>query len=177
MRARVTFPFSRGFSLVEMIVTLVLVGILAVIGLPILSNSLRAYSATQEGLGTLTKLRYATERLAREIREVRRDPAVPTDYDIAIMTAAKFQFTKTDGVEVTLEAVPPALTLNYAPPVTPAPALTDQVKGFTFRYLQADGATAATSKSDVAFVDITLTLTQSGTDYAQRTRMGLRNKL
>lgn len=163
--------------LVEAIVTVVLVGILAVAGLPILSNSLRAYTAIQESLWELSKLRYATERLAREIREVRRDPAVPTDYDIAVMTAAKFEFVKTDGVAVALEAVPPALTLNYAPPVSPTPALTDQVKGFAFKYFKDDGVTAATSKSDVAFVEMDLTLTQGGADYAQRTRVGLRNKL
>lgn len=178
MPTPMTFPSPRGFTLIELVVTLVLVGILAVIGLPILSNSLRAYTATQESLGTLSKLRYATERLAREIREVRRDPAVPTDYDIAVMTAAKFEFTKTDTVKVTLEVVLPTLTLNYAPPiVAPTPALTDQVKSFAFKYFQADGVTAATSKSDVVFVEMDLTLTQSGADYAQRTRMGLRNKL
>lgn len=177
MLAPMTFPSPRGFTLIEMVVTLVLVGILAVVGLPILSNSLRAYSATQESLGTLSKLRYATERLAREIREVRRDPAVPTDYDIAVMTAAKFEFTKTDGVKVTLEAAPPALTLNYAPPVSPTPALTDQVKSFAFKYFKADGVTETTLKNEVAFVEMNLTLTQSGADYVQRTRMGLRNKL
>lgn len=171
-----TFPSPRGFTLIEMVVTLVLVGILAVVGLPILSNGLRAYTVTQESIGTLGKLRYATERLAREIREVRRDPIVPTDYDIAVMTAAKFEFTKSDTVRVTLEAVPPALTLNYAPPVSPTPALTDQVKSFAFKYFKDDGVTAATSKSDIAFVEMNLTLTQDGTDSAQRTRVGLRNK-
>ncbi len=172
-----TFPSPRGFTLIEMVVTLVLVGILAVVGLPILSNGLRAYTATQESIGTLGKLRYATERLAREIREVRRDPIVPTDYDIAVMTAVKFEFTKTDGVAVTLEAVPPALTLNYAPPVAPTPALTDQVKSFAFKYFKADGVTETTLKNEVAFVEMNLTLTQGGADYAQRTRIGLRNKL
>ena len=178
MQAPMTFPSARGFTLIEMVVTLVLVGILAVIGLPILSNSARAYSATQESLATLGKLRYATERLAREIREVRRDPLAPGDYDIAVMTATTFQFTRADGVEATLEAAPPRLTLRYSAPVAnPPPALTDQVAGFAFKYFKADGVTAATSKSDVAFVEMNLTLTQGGADYAQRTRMSLRNKL
>lgn len=178
MQTPMSFPSARGFTLIEMVVTLVLVGILAAIGLSILSNSARAYSATQESLATLGKLRYATERLAREIREVRRDPLAPGDYDIAVMTTATFQFTRTDGVETTLEAAPPRLTLRYSTPVAdPPPALTDQVASFAFKYFKADGVTAATSKSDVAFVETNLTLTQGGADYAQRTRISLRNKL
>ena len=81
---------QRGFTLIEWVISLIVIGILAMVGLPILSSSTRAYSATQEGLSTLSKLRYATERLAREVREVRRNPSLPTEYDIAEMSAATF---------------------------------------------------------------------------------------
>ena len=169
---------QRGFTLIEWVISLIVLGILAMVGLPILSNSARAYSATQESLVTLGKLRYATERLAREIREVRRNPLLPTEYDIAVLSANTFKFTKTDGVEVTLSAAPPALTLGYSTPVvTPAPALTDQVDTQTFKYYKADGVTETTLKSEVAFVEINLALKLDAAVYPQRTRMGLRNKL
>ena len=169
---------QRGFTLIEWVISLIVIGILAMVGLPILSSSTRAYSATQEGLSTLSKLRYATERMAREVREVRRNPSLPTEYDIAKMSAATFKFTKTDGVEVTLSAAPPVLTLGYSTPaVTPAPALTDRVDTQAFKYYKADGVTETTSKSEVAFVEINLALKLNAAVYPQRTRMGLRNKL
>ena len=178
MAASRTFTGQRGFTLVEILATVVVLSILAVLGLPLLSSSTRAYSATQEGLSTLSKLRYATERLAREVREVRRNPLLATEYDIAVMSSTTFKFTKTDGVEVTLSAAPPVLTLGYSTPVvTPVPALTDQVDTQAFKYYKADGVTETTLKSEVAFVEINLALKLNAAVYPQRTRMSLRNKL
>lgn len=168
---------SRGFTLIELIASLVMLGVLAAISVPMLSNGFRAYEATHASLLTLSKLRYATERMAREIREVRREPANPSAYDITTMSAATFQFTKTDGIGVTI-AQPAQVTLAYSTPVvTPAPTLTDQLKILQFNYFKEDGTTVATSKSDVAFVQISLSLIHGTATYPQRVRIGLRNKL
>jgi len=168
---------SCGFTLIEMVASIVILGALAAISVPMLSNGFRAYEATHASLLTLSKLRYATERMVREIREVRRDPANPSDYDIAVMTATTFKFKKTDGVEVTINQ-PAQVTLAYSiPNVTPPPTLTDQVGNLQFKYFKEDGKTETTSKSEVAFVQISLSLTQGTATYPQRVRVGLRNKL
>ena len=168
---------SCGFTLIEMIASLVILGVLAAISVPMLSNGFRAYEATHASLLTLSKLRYATERMVREIREVRRDPANPSDYDISVMTASTFTFIKTGGVGVTINQ-PAQVTLAYsAPIVTPPPTLTDQLGSLQFKYFKEDGTTETTLKSEVAFVQISLSLTHGTAIYPQRVRVGLRNKL
>lgn len=166
-----------GFTLIEFIATLVILGILAAAAAPMLSSGVRAYDATHASLSTLNKLRYAAERMVREIREVRRDPADPSVYDIGLMTAASFQFTKSDGVEVSIDR-PAQVRLAYStPPVAPAPTLSDQVDMIEFKYFKADGITETASKSEVAFVQISLSLKHGTAVYAQRVRVGLRNQV
>ena len=167
---------SHGFTLIEMVASIIIAGALAAVSVPMLSNGFRAYAATHASLLTLSKLRYATERMVREIREVRRDPANPSNYDIAVMNATTFKFKKTDGVEVTINK-PAQITLAYSiPNVTPSPTLTDQVDSLQFKYFKEDGKTETASKSEVAFVQISLSLIQDTATYPQRVRVDLRNK-
>lgn len=167
---------QRGATLIELIMVILIVGILAAAGSAMLIKGVEAYGATEESLDTLSKLRYATERAAREMREVRRKPATPAEYDIATRTAGTFKFTKTDGTTVTLTVSPPLLTVAYDSPAVTA-TLTDEVSSAAFSYFQADGTTAATSNADIVFVELSLALTSAlGNNYSQRTRVALRNK-
>ena len=63
--------------------------------------------------------------------------------------------------------------MNVAPP----PTLTDQAGSLQFKYFKEDGMTETALKSEVAFVQINLSLTQGAATYPQRVRVGLRNKL
>lgn len=175
---------ARGHTLIEMVATIVLVGILAAAVTPMLVNGLRAFEATAKSLTTLSKLRYASERMAREIREVRRNLVTPTNYDITTRNATNFVFINDDGVTVTLNATAlPLVRMTYsATPAVSNITLTDQVSAFTFTYYCQDGVLEGTgtcnpmTNANIGFVDINLTLTQDGGSYQQRTRVALRNK-
>lgn len=172
-------PRTRGFTLVEAVVSIVLVGILAMAVIPVISNGVRTYVTTTTSLNTLSKLRYATERMAREIREVRRNTGTPTNYDMT-MGANTLVFYKTDGYRVTITSGAPNATLAYLPLVgaSVSGVLTDQINvvgDLAFAYYDAAGAVTA-SLSQVAFVQISLTLTEDGAAVRQVTRVALRNQ-
>ena len=164
-----------GFTLLEMVIALVVLALLgAAAGYGLVGGTL-AFTGTADAVQTLGKLRYASERMAREIRETRRNPASPAVYDITTMNATTLAFTKSDGVTVTLSGTPPLVTLAYSTP-SGAHTLTDEVGTLAFSYLQSDGVTAASGNGDVAFVELELVLTRSGNSYPQRTRISLRNQ-
>jgi len=164
---------SQGFSMVEAVVAILLMGILAMAAIPLISGGVEAYQTTTSQLVTLSKLRYATERIAREIREVRRVPATPTNYDITTAPGSSVTFTKSDANQVTITTALPLVTMAYQTPAANA-TLTDQVSSLAFRFLDINNAVTA-SAAQVAFVEISLALTVDGVVMQQRTCVSLRN--
>lgn len=160
----------------EMVIVLVMLALLSAIAGPYLSNGVRAFNDTASAVHTVGKLRLASERLARELREVRRNPAATTNYDMSV-GATPLVFTKSDGETVTVNAAAPLLTLAYGSVAGGTPyTLTDELSSASFRYLQSDGVSDATGSDDVAFVEIEVVLSHAGNDYRQRTRVALRNQ-
>ncbi len=170
-----THTRQQGFTLMELIIGLMILAVLGAAAGYGLANGALAFVNTTDAVHTLGKLRYASERMAREIREIRRDPVAPTLYDVSTMTPTVLAFTKTDGTGVTLSAAPPLATLSYSSPAG-THVLTDEVGTLTFAYYQADGGTAATGDWDLAFVEFELVLTRGGNSYPQRSRVALRNR-
>ena len=166
---------QQGFTLMEMVIALVVLGLLGSVAGYGLVGGVLAFSETTGTVKTLGNLRYATERMAREIREIRRNPVTPANYDISTMTAGNLVFTRADGITVTLAAAPPLVQLGYSTPALTR-TLTDEVGSLTFSYLQADGSTSATGNNDIAFVDFELVLSHNGNNYPQRSRVSLRNR-
>lgn len=162
-----------GFTLLEMVIAIMVMGIIAMLGGQILSGGVNAYQTTESALTTLGKAGYALERMAREIREMQYSGG---SYAIVTpLTSDRLRFTKRDAIAVDIQSAPPNITLGYSTPAVSA-MLTDQTSAFSFSYYRDDGTTAASGAADVAYVDIQLTLADGGASYTRRTRVGLRNK-
>lgn len=160
-------------SLIELIMVLTVVGILAIFIAPVLINTLRAYDTTQATVSTYAKMRYAMERMAREIAAVRRNPVDTTAFEIASMIATTFTFTKEDGTQVSITSGGGNLNLTYVG--TGTFVLADRVSALNFTYYRHDGATTTTAASDLEFVEVAMTIGDGTTNYANRVRVALRN--
>jgi len=165
---------ENGFTLVEMVAALAVLALLAAIVGPLLANGARAYNDSAAAVHTLSKLRVASERLVREIREIRRDGS--GNFDISLpLSPTTLQFVKTDSQQVTISTAAPLVTLAYTG-IAGTPILSDEVSTLSFNYFQSDGSLPASGNADVAFIEFELVLTHAGNNYAQRSRIALRNQ-
>jgi prepilin-type N-terminal cleavage/methylation domain-containing protein len=165
---------AAGFTLIEVAIVIVVLGILATASIPLLVNTFRAYEVNQSNITTLSKLRYATERIARELREVRYTAGAY----VITMNPNSVSFTKEDaaGTGVTITGAPPTVTVQYSTPAMSA-TLTDQVSALQFDYFDINNSNVGVTSANVAYVDVALTLTDPNSGPAtQRTRIALRNR-
>ena len=173
---------KRGFTLIELVIVAVVVSILAAVLAPLALSSLRAYDETLKDLIVLDKLRYSTERLAREIREVNWDKT--NGFAFTAQTGS-LAFTRSlwDSSGNLNTAVPviicysgSTVSLNYSSSCTGANTLTDQFNALSFAFYDKDGKGTAVATA-IRSVQISLTLQKSSTGpfYSQRTRVELKN--
>lgn len=171
-----TYRTHKGFTLLEMVVTITTLALLGMLLTPYLTLSARAYNDNAATLGVLGELRYASERIVRELRDIRRNPASVTDYDIVTpLSATNITFVRNDGEAVTIEASPPQLNLRYGSVAGNAPfPLSTSLQSLAFRYLRKDEIQSATGSADVAYIEFEIQLISNGQTYSQRSRVALR---
>ena len=177
-----------GFTLIELIIVIVLLGILAAVGSNMLSDSFTTTRMVNDGYARQAEARYVIERLAREIREVKYLSS--GSYCITTMTSSQLEYQKpnvgsadqtncsTESSTVTIGYSAPNLTIGYSSP-SASGTLTNAVagSGFGFSYFQSDGTTAATGNADVRAVGIRLAVPDpsNSANFEQNVRVSLRN--
>ena len=164
----------EGFTIAELVMVIVILGILGAFVGPVVFNAIRSYDAVQKSTNTNAKVRYAMERIAREIRDIRRQVTDSAALDIPSMTASSLVFFKTDGTQVVLNGAGNAVNLAYS---TLTGMLIDQVQAgsFSLAYYEQGGSTIAATASSLSFIQVSMTLTEGAVVIPARMRVDLRN--
>ncbi len=155
IRKSVGFPRRNGFSLIEMIMVIVVLGIIAAVAAPILANAFRAYFTGMDIAETDWQARAALERMSRELRTVRA-PA-----DLIITAAGDLSFTDIDGnvIRYCLGAVGtcPGTAGNL---MRNSQSLATGVSGLTLSYLTRTGVATGVA-AQVFYIVTGFTVTQN----------------
>lgn len=190
MRTCYRFPpraRSAGFTLIELLLVMVLLGILGAVGSSMISDSFSVTRMLDSGNASEAEARSALERLAREIREVKRLGSGSLCIDTRTETQLVFRKADagssdllgcaTESNTVTITFAAPDLTLGYSSPGAVSATLTSRLAAGGFTYLQRDGTSVATGTTDLHFVRIDLTVSDatSGQSLPLRMRVALRN--
>jgi prepilin-type N-terminal cleavage/methylation domain-containing protein len=155
---------QQGFSLLEMVMVIVLLSIVAAIGSSMLSSGFTAYFTGRDIINADWQGRFALDRMTRELRMVRS----ATVADLDILTANAITFTDTAGNVVSYSRAGNTLMRNAQP-------LADGVSALSFSYIEADGKTATTDATVVAYVTVDLAVNQAGSSFTLRNTIDPRN--
>lgn len=190
LSGRVAVKKSCGFSLVELVITIVVLGLLAAVGTGMIADSFSTTYMVNASQSSQAQARYAMERLVREIREVKYNSSTSqycidtikwsgsSNLTFKKMTATGVaNLTPTDcSTEVTQVSIVggTSLTLNNSMLLANISSNPGNIPLLT--YFQADGS-AATNASNLSVIYITLTVTNpiSGNNITLRSRVALRN--
>jgi prepilin-type N-terminal cleavage/methylation domain-containing protein len=145
---------AGGFTLIELVITLIVVGVLATVGATIMSNAFRAYLLGREIANDDWQGRFALERMTRELRTV-QSPAALT------IGASQVTFSDFTGKSITYRLTGTVLERSENGVGGPYQPLADSVSALAFTYLQNDGQTTAASANAVYFITATVTVASS----------------
>lgn len=177
---------TEGFSMVELVLVIVILGILVAFVGPVLYNAMRSYAGIQVGAQTNAKVRYAMERISREMRDIRRQATNSAYLDIPGMSASSIVFFQSGGSRVVLNAAGGVVNLEYLPAggSTLSGMLLDQVQpgSFALSYFQQNNALASTitaspstTTQQVSFVQVSMSIVDGTNTFPARLRIDLRN--
>ncbi len=195
---------QHGFSLIELVIAMVLTSLLAVAAMQPVLRAIQARSAVAGNLSAIDSLRYATERMVRELRQVRHD-AQGSGFQLIPLNAIAGSSNASSGLcfsraggnggnawtSLALRQTGTLATLDtvsFPACAASSPAtLADRVASLRFDYWaygsagngSAPVALALTDPafgSKLSFIDITLTVTPAnGAPVSHRSRVVLRN--
>lgn len=170
--ARLSILRQLGFSLVELIVVIVVLGTIASMGAVVVRDGMLGYLRGREITSADWQGRLALERISRELRDV----AAPTAayLDAASCGSALFSFVDVDANQIRYSLVGTTL-LRYSAPLAAGQPLADNVAGLRFYCLQSDGQAYTSTPSAVYYVTVSMIVSTENTSAVYRTTVKPRN--
>ena len=165
IRTRSRLSRQPGFSLVELIVVIVVLGIIASMGAIVVRDGMLGYLRGREITSVDWQGRLALERITRELRDV----AAPNFSNIAATScnSSTFSFSDTNAVPISYTQSTSTLLRNGQP-------LADSVSGLRFHCLQSDVQATATL-SAVYYVSVSMVVSTTNTNATYRATVKPRN--
>lgn len=149
-------PGSRssacGFSLVELVIVIIVLGIVASSGALVISRSFNAYFAGRDMTRADWQGRLALERMTRDLRDVR----TATASDITTMTATQITYNDTLNNNVIYNMSGTTLMRTQSGVAT---GLADNISALNLSYLQKNGKSAAATAVQVCYITAQVTTT------------------
>jgi prepilin-type N-terminal cleavage/methylation domain-containing protein len=153
---------TTGFTLIEVIMTLVLLGIVATLGVSMMSGGIQAYFAGRDLVEADWQGRSAIERMTRELRGLRSASAA----DLNIATAGQVRFNDVTGNSVCfyLNGTDLMRSSDFAAAcgTTNPQVLASGVSALSFTYYQDNGSTVAGAPNLVRYISVQFTVTLGG---------------
>ena len=158
-RTRPSVPPQLGFSLVELIVVIVVLGIIASMGAIVVRDGMLGYLRGREITSADWQGRLALERITRELRRV----GAPNFSNVAATScnSSTFAFSDIDAAPISYTQSTTTLLRNGQP-------LADNVSGLRFYCLQNDGQTYSTIPSAVYYITASMIVSTANTSSAYR---------
>jgi len=155
-----------GFTLIEMVVTLLVAAILFGLGATVISGGFRTYFLGREITQNDWQGRLALERMTRELRTVR----TPTPADLDISAAGQITFTDFAGNTIVYRQT--GNTVERSQNAGAFQPLADNVNvgagSLSFTYLQNDGTTAAGTPAAVYYITVSFTVSSTNASAIYR---------
>jgi len=149
-----------GFSLVELIVVIVVLGIVASMGAVVVRDGLLGYLRGREITSADWQGRLALERIARELRDV-APSVVANNIAAASCGSTAFSFSDINAAQISYTLSTTTLLRNGQP-------LADNVTGLRFYCLQNDGQTYSTVPAAVYYVTVSMVVATANTSTTYR---------
>jgi len=165
IRTRIPIPRPRGFSLVEVIVVIVVLGIVAGMGAIVVRDGMLGYLRGREITSADWQGRLAFERITRELRDV----APPGYSSIAATSCGTSTFTFSD-----ISSTPISYTLSTTTLLRNGQPLADNVSGLRFYCLQSDVQPTVTP-ANVYYITVSMIVSTANTNATYRDTVRPRN--
>jgi prepilin-type N-terminal cleavage/methylation domain-containing protein len=158
-------PNSKGFTLIEIVITIVLVSILAGLAAVIILQGVRAYSDEDTRSDVNYQARLAVERIAREARQI----SDCTTITVPANPGGTFSFTDVNT------GAPVMFSISGTDLLRNTDLLASGITSAQFSFFAADGSTLTTACPGIWFIDISVTDASGSQSLLIRTRVHPRN--
>ena len=159
-RIRLSIPRQPGFSLIELIVVTVVLGIVASMGAIVVRDGMLGWLRGREITSADWQGRLALERITRELRDV----AAPGSASIDAVScgSAGFSFVDITANQINYTLAASNTLLRNGQP------LADNVTGLRYYCLQSNGLTYTTIPSAVYYISVSMIVSTANTSATYR---------